>query len=297
MGRWLNNSLVLFFLSVLTMVPVQAQIGTEPPVYKDYKDPEQFDKFSKRRKLIATWQVNELKKGALVVKLKTNKMIIDALVKAGNDDLADKKKLEALAINLNISRAYRYYYSFSKIYFIYSHSSDSLLNGVRKNIFLDTNLAVDPTIEMTEKFYLLAETDDIYNSSIGFVPEDSARFVKEQGSKTTQASIVIKNKYGHQLKGPFPYKYYLTPLAKPVFSENIIINKQKLILNVTGPLFKSKEISTYNGKKVKLEIPEDFTYFRMSFFVFSLNDNLHELYRLNPRPSAGQLEIVKPYLY
>ena len=79
------------------------------------------------------------------------------------------------------------------------------MKGARSGIFLDTNLVVDPKIELKENFYLLAERDDVYNSSIGFVREDTARFIKETGNASKDAAIVIKNKYGHQLKDPFPF--------------------------------------------------------------------------------------------
>lgn len=267
---------------------------------KDYKDPEQFEKFYRRRKLIAAWHINELKTGALVVKLKTDKILIDALLKDGNKRLAEQKRLEALARNINISRAYRSNYKFSKVYFIYSHSHDSLLKGIRSHVFLDTNLTPDPNIIMTENFYLIAETDNLYNSSIGFVPEDSARFEVERGNPSrTNVPIVLKNKYGHQLKRPFP------------FTEGagwVLTNKDpKVYVTINGvpiPFYikengsgKVKEYHVYEDRPMMLTIPKAFTYRWLSVAVENLNNSLENFYRESPKPNASQIVLVKPFLY
>jgi hypothetical protein len=297
MARWLNSFLILLSCLVFS-THAFSQDDFERSSDKDYKDQDQFEKFYKRRKLIATWQVNQLKEGALVVKLKTNNLTINALTKAGNKAMAKKKTLEILAINLNITRAFRSIYTFSKVYFMYSNYTDSLLNGQRKNIFLDTNLVIDSNIEMNESFYLIAESDEVFNSSIGFVPEDSARFVSEHGSKSsTYAPIIIKNKYGHQLKRPFPYLYYGFPIAKPIYNETVLISGKSVPFNVMGNLFRDKITYPCEGKSMKLLIPEDFTYSRISYYVYSLNDNLKEFFQANPQINATELSLLKPFLY
>ena len=172
---------------------------------KEYKDSKQFENFYKRRNAISKWQINQLKNGALVVRLQTNKTLIEGLRKMGKADLATQKEQEIMAFNKNMVMAFTRYYNFSKVYFFFSTNSDTLLKGARSGIFLDTNLIVNPEIEMKESFYLLAERDDVYNSSIGFIREDTAKFVKENGNASKDASLVIKNKYGHQLKDPFPF--------------------------------------------------------------------------------------------
>lgn len=200
----------------------------------DYKDNSQFKNFYKRRFAISKWQINQLKSGALVVRLHNNRTLIESLKKMGKADLATQKEYEMLAVNKNIMLAFKKQYTFSALYFFYASASDSLLNGIRKGIFLDTNLRIDPTIEMKESFYLLAEKDDVYNSSIGYVKEDTARKVKETGNESKEAAIVIKNKYGHQLKDPFPF-YVIskstvngTPVVYiPVGSAMVPVNVEK----------------------------------------------------------------------
>jgi hypothetical protein len=193
----LLSKLVVFCL-LLVFCNATAQDKNES-VYnpKDYKEGAQFKHFYKRRNEIAKWQINQLKNGALLVRLHNNKTLLESLRKMGKADLATQKEYEMLAINKNIMMAFKRQYNFSAVYFFFSSSSDSLLKGARSGIFLDTNLTVDPAITLKEKFYLLAEKDVVYNSSIGFVQEDTARAIKEIGNPSKEAAIVLKNKYGH----------------------------------------------------------------------------------------------------
>jgi hypothetical protein len=240
----------------------------------DYKDNKQFHNFYKRRNIIAKWQINELKNGALVVRLHNNKNLIESLKKMGKADLAAQKELEMMAINKNILMAFTRYYNFSKVYFFFSSSSDTLLKGTRSGIFLDTNLVVDPKIEMKEKYYLLAEHDDVYNSSIGFVPEDTANLVKETGNPSKEAAIVIKNKYGHQLKDPFPFYTLNKSLETGTPVTNVMIG------GVVVPV--------KMDKKDRLE--------KHYAYVNNLNKHFVKFYEDNKGSEITDPE-VKPFLY
>jgi len=281
---------------------------------KDYKDPDQFEKFNKRRVTIGAWQVHQLREGALVVRLKTNKLLIDELLKNGNSGLALEKQLEQFAINKNTMFAYRENFNFCKLYFIYSNSSDSLLNGTRQGIFLDTNLTVDPAIVMQETFYLLAERDYAYNSSIGFVVEDSARIIKERGNPVKEMAVIVKNKYGHQLKNPFPYFVkeknfmdagYNFPIqvrsgAGGSTSIIFVINRTYLEdIKNNKPEPKNtpikKESSSFSGT---IKLKKQFTYEKLSLEVGELNDNLLNFYNSYPKPDMSKMQGgVKPFLY
>jgi hypothetical protein len=200
------NKLFFWFLLFCSCCSI-AQTTEADNVFRpqDYKDQDQFRNFYNRRHAVAKWQINQLKNGALAVRLHTNQKLIEGLRKMGKADLAAQKEYETMAINKNIILAFTKYYKFSKVYFFFSQDSDSLLNGKRKGIFVDSNLVIDPAIEMTESFYLLAEKDDVYNSSIGFISEAEAKQAKETGNASKEAAMVIKNKFGHQLKDPFPF--------------------------------------------------------------------------------------------
>lgn len=173
---------------------------------QDYLNQEQFKHFRRRRIFVANWQINQLAdSGALVVRLKSNKKSIEALKKLNKLNTAKELEISTYAMNKQIVRAFYHHYHFSKLYFIYDYSYDSLLKKIKGNYFLDTNLQRNPDIQLTEKFYLIAEKDNLVQSSIGFVPESQAKSVSETGAPVKEVAIVIKNKYGHQLKSPFPY--------------------------------------------------------------------------------------------
>jgi hypothetical protein len=270
---------------------------------EDYKNRNQFEKFQKRRNYIGAWQINKLKGGALVVRLKTDNLLIEELKKQGKTDLADERRIEMSAINLNLIRAFLAKYDFSKVYFIYSNSSDSLLNGARQGIFVDSSLSINPAISMKENFYLLAESDRDFISSFGCVPEDSARQVVERGNATTgEFPIILKNKYGHQLKKPFPYNSgrRIAPGKKSVVT-SVTIKGETIPFNIGGgtAVGEKKVTYSYNGRPLTLEIPRMYTYEIISLFVEQLNDELKRYYQANPAPSeeTNVYEDAKPFLY
>ena len=288
MVHWLNKGCALALL-VCFAAALKAQSVSETNS-KDYKDAKTHEKFRKRRMAVSAWQINQLKQGALVVRLKTSSHLINGLKKRGEDIQAEKARIEQLAINKNYMRAFLEKYTFSKVYFIYSNSSDSLLKGARSGIFVDTTMKVNPAITMSEKFYLLAETDFIYNSSIGFVPEDSASAVVEQGNpSSSEAPVIVKNKYGHQLKDPFPFSQ--EKLVYPKALQVVFVNVENATIpfNVRG-LFSDNGIRdndkdsgspthVINGQKVELSIPRMATYEVMSEVVSAFNANLNDFYR------------------
>jgi len=271
---------------------------------KDYKDKKQFEKFLKKRKIVGAWQINQLRHGALVVKLKTNKILIDELRKAGNIEMAENKKLETYFINKNIMAAYRDKFTFCKVYFINSNSSDSLLRGARAGIFLDSNLTVDPAIEMKEKFYLIAEKDYVYNSSIGFVVEDSARKVIEKGNPGGEmAEAVIKNKYGHQLKKPFPYiaGYGM----KSSFAEISFVKSMPMYYfenegQITSAIDKTQLVDLKNstnrefkkppaGAKV-FQLEKHYSYEIVALKIERLDEDVNAYYKGSPKPEMDKID-------
>ena len=225
-------------------------------------------------------------------------------------ELALEIENEHHVINVKTYVAYGDYLKFCKVYFIFSNSSDTLMNGARTGIFLDSNLKVDPTITMNEKYYLLAERDYGYNSSIGFVKEDSARKVVESGNPVREMAIVLKNKYGHQLKGPFPYA---------VKEKNFMDADYDIPISVSGTpgngLMLTYTVNRYfladlkekdQGKKITprttgnstAKIKKQFTYEKIAEAVDQLNDELNRFYQKNTKPDMDRVDAsIKPFLY
>lgn len=166
----------------------------------------EFEHFRKRRILIANWQIHQLAdSGALVVRLKSNRKAIQILLSKNQHKTAKEIEINTFYENKKIVSAFARNYHFSKLYFIYDYSSDSLLKGFRKGFFLDTNLQRSPNIEMKETFYLIAEKGTLTESHLGLVPDSMAAKVSESGATIKEVAIVVKNKFGIQLKNPFPY--------------------------------------------------------------------------------------------
>ena len=277
----------------------------------DYKDPEQFKNYNKRRKAVAYWQIGELKSGAIVVRLRNNRILNEQLLKSGKKDLAKTKTLEQYAMNRNTMAAYLDKMTFCKVYFIYSNSSDSLLNGARSGIFLDSNLNIDPRIEMRETFYLLAERDYGYNSSIGFVKEDSARFVKETGTAVRQMAVVLKNKYGHQLKAPLPYlikekNYMDADLDFPIqvredasgLHAEFKVDKTYFFDLASDPEARFKKAVKETGNTRIVHVKKQFTYEKIAEVVEQLSIDLERFYNNSPRIDVKRLDkSFLPFLY
>lgn len=274
MARWSNR--FAWIVALVLMYSISFAQSESDAVFrpKDYKSGDEFKHFFKNREAISRWHINQLKKGALVVRLHDNFLLIDALKKKGMADMSVQKEHEAYALNKNIIRAFLKNYSFSKVYFIYGHSSDTLLNGGRSGFFLDSNLAIDPSITMPEEFYLLAEKDVIYNSSIGFVPRDSARFVKETGNPSKEMGIVVKNRFGHQLKDPFPF----------------------CIEAKGSPSARVLEYYSYHGATIRVEMTKRYSGVKYMSYVQKLNAALEKFYNANKDYQITDPRL-QPYLY
>jgi hypothetical protein len=276
MVRSLNKyiSCFLFLVSGLcySQLPKDAEDQFRP---KDYKDKESFKHYGKRRKAVAKWQINQLKNGALVVRLHNNKLLIESLKKMGKADLATQKEYENYAFNKNLVKAFKSCYTFSRVYFFFGDDTDTLWNGARSGIFLDTNLTADNTIVMNENFYMLLEKDDIYNSSIGFVKEDTARFIKEKGTVIGhEAYPIMKNKYGHQVKAPFP-------MSSGSYAED------------PGSEYTYKAVG---DKVVPIFTPKAYRVNRMCSYAKNLSNRLNRFYMENKDYEVKDPNI-KPFLY
>ncbi len=305
-----------FFALVLGFLMLSGSaLGQEKNPYDrntfDYKDPEQFKNFNKRSKVVSFWQISELKEGAIVVRLRNNRLLIDELNKSGKKELAKQKIMEQYAMNKNTMMAYLDHLDFCKVYFIYSNSSDSLMNGSRKGIFLDTSLNINPEIELKERFYLLAERDYGYNSTIGFIKEDSARLVHETGTAVRMMAVVLKNKYTHQLKAPFPYlvkekNFMDANLDFPmtvIETENGIqlqytVNKTYFADLAANPKNKASSAVQESGNLKAVHVKKQFTYEKVADAVKQLNENLERFYNYSPRINTKKLDArFLPYLY
>ncbi len=303
MVQWLNKVLLVLLLLPLGLLAQDDKGGEQ-----DYKDKDQHERFLRRRKAVAAWQINKLRKsGAIVVRLRSNQLAINGLLKSGKKEEALRLAAQTFAINKNTMMAYIENFTFCKVYFIYGNASDSLLKGHRKGFFLDTNLLANPAIEMSEGYYVLAERDYAYNSSIGFVPEAQAAAVTEKGNAIKQMAIVLKNKYGHQLKNPMPHEirenssvaeynepYSATLLPSGQISVSYAVNRRG-----TDSLQKELPIVARKRNPVGfVSIPKYFMYFKLAESVSQLDADLKYFYQRTPAVEDDKiLPEVRPFLY
>ena len=206
MAQKLNSCLLILFCALnVASFSQEPEEGVKLPKIEDYNNDSTFNHFARYRNDVAKAQIKSLKNGALLVRLKTNINTINKLKAAGNVDLATQVERETFFTNKAIVRGFANHFKFCPVYFFYSTYSDSVKHKNTIGILLDTNLVTDPTIICTANFYLIAEQNDVYSSSIGLVTEQEANLAIEKGTSFKQGAIVIKNRYYIQLHDPFPY--------------------------------------------------------------------------------------------
>lgn len=203
-GLFFNIKLWLVFLC-FSITAFSQEDGIKPPKVNNFKEDSSFVAFNKYHEDVAKAQIISLKKGALLVRLKTNANTIHRLKAAGNMDLATQVERETFLNNKTIMRAYRKEFNFCPVYFFNSDCSDSVKHKNLAEIFLDSNLVLDPAIICNASFYLIAEQGTICESSLGLVSEAQAPSAIERGAGSKEVSIVVKNRYFIQLHKPFPY--------------------------------------------------------------------------------------------
>lgn len=222
--------IVLCFFIVFAFKVQSQDEGVKSPKFNDYKSDTSFKDFSDLRFKVAKAQINALKNGALLVRLKTNSKTIEKLKAVGNMDLATQLEQETQLKNKIIMNSYKLEFKFCPVYFFFSEQSDSVRNKKLDGIFIDSTLNLNSSIVCNAAFYLIAESDNVYNSSLGIVSESTAAKSTERGNPIRQAPIVIKNRYFIQLHKPFPYFQlkgnYVSPVT-PV-QNGILIDLMRL---------------------------------------------------------------------
>ena len=153
----------------------------------------------------AASEIYDLKHGALVVRLKTNDKSVEAYRNAGQTTLADKIVAERAEMNQKIMAAFKYNFTFCKVYFIYSRSTEALLKH-EQNIFLNEKLQPDTSIKLIQNYFLIAEYGsytsnervDEYHYKGVYTTEPSA-------STASSSALFIMDTTLTQLQEPFPF--------------------------------------------------------------------------------------------
>lgn len=173
--------------------------------------------YRKKKKLASSNQIQQLKSGVMLVRLKTSANTINALQKAGKNDRANRVKQNQDTENKKIISAFKNHFDFCDLRFFYSHHTQNVQQKQFENIFLNDSLEVDPSIKMdTTLAFLLAE--------FGYIEQDTAKLFSHYAYESSEnGSLEKATKYYSsstemdfyalrimdenfvQLNRPFPY--------------------------------------------------------------------------------------------
>ena len=176
---------------------------------------------------VAAEQIKALKHGALVVRLKTNDRSVNAYRSAGKDEIADRMIAERHTQNLKIEEAFKYYFKFCKVYFIYAKNTDALLKR-QPGIFLNEALQADTNIKLTEDYFLIAEYGSFTSNERVDEYHYSGVYKTEPSNTTASTSaLVILDTSLNQLQEPFPFfvQVYLNGFIKGADQLSLALDK------------------------------------------------------------------------
>ena len=168
-----------------------------------------------QRQEAAARYINQLKSGALLVRLDFDRNEIEYYEKYKNYSAAEKVREKALKRNLNIIDAFITHYNFSSLYFFDIDDSRKLLNGdvngidfYNQNGIIDTNIHVEESYVFVAEFgYIEPDTISYYSGSTPSTNSDRDPEGKTYygGGKTSKPALVIRDSSFTQLREPFPY--------------------------------------------------------------------------------------------
>jgi len=148
------------------------------------------------REKVAREHVEELKKGVLLVRLKTEKAKLEALKKVGTEAQVKALENEIRTRHENIANAFKSDFNFCSVLFFYSHQSELIKSGEFSKLSLyDADLKpLDPLTVLPEEHIYIAEFGRIENANTSSGQIDFGF-----------QALVIRDVDLNQLKRPFPY--------------------------------------------------------------------------------------------
>jgi|GEM_PF-586603 len=172
--------------------------------------------YRRLKRLHAIEDIEAMKRGNVLVRLKTSQPKIDALKKVGKTEKAEHTAKEQREENLEIVKAFREEFNFTDVYFFYSHQSEKVKNNDLKKIFLSDNLELDTSIYADESkaVYIieLANIEPDTNQVFSEYRNKISGSFEQQRVPTYHGSpnhsfkgFVVKNQRFEQLLRPFPY--------------------------------------------------------------------------------------------
>lgn len=171
-------------------------------------------------------QIALLKNGALIVRFRTQDRKIEAYRNAGNIKLANQLEKELSDFNKALAQAFKTYYQFSKVYFMYPADYSRFLAGDTAGYFYNYNMVLDTSIAIDRlDDFFICEYGPVYAEDI--IDPNNARTKVVTSTPMLQDALVIKDTDLDQLLTPFPnhVSIRLKTIEKSV--ENLDRNLQK----------------------------------------------------------------------
>jgi hypothetical protein len=275
MVRWLNK--IFFFILF-----AYGQLFSQENECQKYQDKS---KFARKAKYLAAWQIQQLKKGAVIIRIPDEVSKIKQLINKGQEEAAAIRYEKYVRKYKNRYRAFVTEFSFCRFYFLFAKDYPRLLRGERSGFFLDSTLCLNDTLQMKEDFFMILEEDDVYASTIGFVKESCADKVMETGPPVLHADWVFKNKYGHQVKDPFPMYF------RNIFARNLYFERKysHYSLRLCDTVYQMKSISV---KVPEAQYREDY----QTGLVREIQQRLESFYQKNQSVQIPK-GIIDDYMY
>lgn len=137
----------------------------------------------------AEQHISNLKKGALLVSLKSKKNTIKAFEAKGLNERAEMLREEQTLKNKEIINAFNEKYDFSDVYYFYDFDSRAVKEGDLKGVMLNEELEKDDGIVPESGSYYIARVGNVYSETF----QDDI------------SGIVIMDRNMEQLEKPFPF--------------------------------------------------------------------------------------------
>lgn len=153
-------------------------------------------------KELARYNIQQLKNGALLVRLDFRTKAIEILQQSGNREAANQLKQIRKKENKEIMAAFKEYFTFCPVYFFPMDSTNAMAQGKKGGYFLNDSLNVDPAISLKNTFFLVGEQGMLETS----LPPDKTRPDQEDVRRGLMSdALLIRNKDLELLRNPFPY--------------------------------------------------------------------------------------------
>jgi len=164
---------------------------------------------------LAIKYIHDLKKGVLVVRLKTRQNTINALKKNNYDDKAKIVEDEVKRFNNTLMKAFEDEFDFCEVYFINSNYTNKLkYREFDSLLFYNTNMELDASIKPNLSNFLIAEYSTIEADTVSYY-QDSYMHRGEDGLEKRDSysdrgtfgfeALLIRNDQFVQLSDPFPF--------------------------------------------------------------------------------------------